>query len=136
MPDWTREIRAAIARLEMDPAREASLVEELSQHLTDRYNELRGNGVDDAEACRLLLKAGAQRRHTGCGVEAAALAIAGGRRSRARQARANACRSWKRPAPGTAVVAFQSGICSGGDSFARAGHRRQHGHLRADRRRI
>ena len=54
MPDWTREIRAATTRLEMDPAREASLVEELSQHLTDRYNELRGNGTDDAEACQLL----------------------------------------------------------------------------------
>jgi putative ABC transport system permease protein len=54
MPDWTREIRATTARLELDPAREASLVEELSEHLTDRYNELRGNGVDDAEACQLL----------------------------------------------------------------------------------
>jgi predicted permease len=54
MPDWTSEIRAAIAKLEMDAAREASLVEELSQHLTDRYNEFLGNGVDDAEACRLL----------------------------------------------------------------------------------
>lgn len=54
MPDWRREIRAAIARLEMDPAREASLVEELSQHLTDRYNERRGDGVNDVEACRLL----------------------------------------------------------------------------------
>ena len=78
MPDWTREIRAAIARLEMDPAREASLVEELSQHLTDRYDELRGNGVDDAEASAAA-PGRAQRRHTGCGVEAAALAIAGGR---------------------------------------------------------
>jgi putative ABC transport system permease protein len=54
MPDWTSEIRAAIAKLEMDSAREASLVEELSQHFTDRYNEFLGNGVDDAEACRLL----------------------------------------------------------------------------------
>ena len=54
MPDWSKEIRAAIARLNMDPAREASLVEELSQHLTDRYNELRGNGVENAEACALL----------------------------------------------------------------------------------
>ena len=54
MPDWSSEIRAATARLEMDPSREASLVEELSQHLTDRYNELRGDGMDDAEACRLL----------------------------------------------------------------------------------
>ena len=54
MPDWPSEIRAAIAKLELDPAREASLVEELSQHLADRYNELRGEGVEDAEACRLL----------------------------------------------------------------------------------
>jgi putative ABC transport system permease protein len=54
MPDWSKEVRAAIARLNMDPAREAELVEELSQHLTDRYNELRCNGVDDTAACRLL----------------------------------------------------------------------------------
>jgi putative ABC transport system permease protein len=55
MPDWTSEIRVAIAKLEMDSAtQEASLVEELSQHLTDRYDEFLGNGVDDAEACRLL----------------------------------------------------------------------------------
>jgi len=33
MPDWPQEIRAAIARLDLDPAREALLVEELSQHL-------------------------------------------------------------------------------------------------------
>lgn len=54
MPDWSQEIRVAIAGLNMDPLREASLVEELSQHLTDRYHELRSDGVDDAEACRLL----------------------------------------------------------------------------------
>jgi putative ABC transport system permease protein len=54
MPDWSKEIRAAIARLNMDPAREAELVEELAQHLTDRYDELRSNGDDDTEACRLL----------------------------------------------------------------------------------
>ncbi|HEY2468178.1 MAG TPA: ABC transporter permease [Terracidiphilus sp.] len=54
MPDWTSEIRTATANLEMSPAQEASLVEELSQHLTDRYDELRGGGMDDAEACRLL----------------------------------------------------------------------------------
>ena len=44
MPDWPQEIRAAIARLDLDPAREALLVEELSQHLADRYNELRSEG--------------------------------------------------------------------------------------------
>ena len=37
MPDWSREIRAAIASLNLDPAREAEVVEELSQHLRDRY---------------------------------------------------------------------------------------------------
>jgi putative ABC transport system permease protein len=54
MPDWTSEIRVAIAGLEMDAAREASVVEELSQHLSDRYDELRSKGMDDAEACALL----------------------------------------------------------------------------------
>jgi len=54
MPDWSSELRRAIARLKMEPAREASLVEELSQHLGDRYDELRGNGVSDADACRSL----------------------------------------------------------------------------------
>jgi len=38
----------------MGPAQEASLVEELSQHLDDRYDELRADGVEDAEACRSL----------------------------------------------------------------------------------
>jgi predicted permease len=54
MLDWMSEIRTAIAKLEMDSAREASLVEELSQHLADRYNELRNDGMVDAEACALL----------------------------------------------------------------------------------
>ena len=54
MPDWAQEIRAAIARLDLDPGREALLVEELAQHLADRYSELWGEGVEDAEACRLL----------------------------------------------------------------------------------
>jgi putative ABC transport system permease protein len=54
MPDWAEEIRARIAKLEMDSLQETSLVEELSEHLSDRYHELRGNGLDDPEACRLL----------------------------------------------------------------------------------
>ena len=54
MPDWSKETRAVIARLNIEPAREAALVEELSQHLTDRYHELTADGVEEAEACRLL----------------------------------------------------------------------------------
>lgn len=45
MPDWPKEIRAAIASLNLDPAREAEVVEELSQHLRDRYEDMLINGV-------------------------------------------------------------------------------------------
>jgi putative ABC transport system permease protein len=54
MPDWSQEIRATLARLRLDPGRESLLIEELSQHLADRYNELRGEGMEDEDACRLL----------------------------------------------------------------------------------
>jgi putative ABC transport system permease protein len=54
MPDWSKEVRAAIAKLKLGLAQEVALVEELSQHLDDRYNELRGKGTGDVEACRLL----------------------------------------------------------------------------------
>ena len=35
MPDWSKEIRAAVAALNLEPLREAEVVEELSQHLAD-----------------------------------------------------------------------------------------------------
>jgi putative ABC transport system permease protein len=51
----------------MDPSRESDIVEELSQHLEQRYDELRGEGTGDAEAERLaieeLLEPGAFERH-------------------------------------------------------------------------
>ena len=40
MPDWSHEIRERLAGLKVDPAREASIVEEIAQHLDDRYAEL------------------------------------------------------------------------------------------------
>ena len=45
MPDWAKEIRAAIAPLNLEPMREAELVEELSQHLRDRYDEMLAGGT-------------------------------------------------------------------------------------------
>ena len=45
MPDWSREIESRIAGLRLDPAREAEIVEELSQHLNDRFEELVGRGA-------------------------------------------------------------------------------------------
>jgi putative ABC transport system permease protein len=54
MPDWSKEIHAALGRLNLSPAHETSVADELARHLEDRYEELRREGVDDAEACRLL----------------------------------------------------------------------------------
>ncbi|HTZ90473.1 MAG TPA: ABC transporter permease [Alloacidobacterium sp.] len=50
MPDWPKEVRAAIAGLNLEPTREADVVEELSQHLRDRYEEIlaSGTGADHA----------------------------------------------------------------------------------------
>src|SRR5262245_37112670 len=50
MDAWREEIRRRLARADTTPAREAEVVEELSQHLQDRYDELRAGGADDATA--------------------------------------------------------------------------------------
>lgn len=54
MPDWSREAHVALERLNLNPAQQASVADELAQHLEDRYNELRRDGLDDTEASRLL----------------------------------------------------------------------------------
>lgn len=54
MPDWSKEIHAVLAGLNLSPAQEASITEELAQHLEDRYAELRREGSDDVEVSRLL----------------------------------------------------------------------------------
>src|SRR5262245_54720762 len=56
MRDWSRDLRARLAALHLSPARESEIVEELSQHLDDRYDELRGGGASDDEARRLALQ--------------------------------------------------------------------------------
>ena len=50
MPEWKNEIKDRLANLNLEPAREAEIVEELSQHLNDRYAELRASGATDEEA--------------------------------------------------------------------------------------
>ena len=54
--DWKKDLRARLARLQLTPAREAEIVEEFSQHLDERYDELRRGGVSEDEACRLALE--------------------------------------------------------------------------------
>lgn len=44
-----------IAELELEPAREAEIVEELGQHLEDRYAELRASGATEEDAHRTVL---------------------------------------------------------------------------------
>ena len=56
MPDWAKEIRAAIATLNLEPMHEAGLVEELSQHLRDRYDEMLAAGTDPKAAYESLLQ--------------------------------------------------------------------------------
>jgi len=54
MPDWTSEIESRLASLRLTVGREAEIVEELSQHLEQRYAELRDQGVAEAEALALV----------------------------------------------------------------------------------
>ena len=55
MPDWAVELRSRLAALRLSPAREAEIIEELSQHLDDRVRELRGSGLDAGSARRVAL---------------------------------------------------------------------------------
>jgi len=56
MPDWKQELTKRLEHLEIDPGREASIIEELSQHLDDRYEELLLAGSSDSEASRTVLE--------------------------------------------------------------------------------
>jgi predicted permease len=55
MPDWAPHVRARLASLRLSPTREAEIVDELSQHLEDRYRELIAGGASQEEAARLAL---------------------------------------------------------------------------------
>ena len=50
MPDFKAEIRARLAELGLPPAREAEIVEELSQHLAEQYEEAIARGASEEEA--------------------------------------------------------------------------------------
>src|SRR5262245_52494450 len=54
MPEWKADLRAELARLRFRGARETEIVEELSQHLDDRFREMVSGGTAPDEATRLL----------------------------------------------------------------------------------
>ena len=55
MPDWAREVRTRLSSVRLSPEREAGIVDELAQHLDDRWRELIAGGASAAEAARLTL---------------------------------------------------------------------------------
>jgi putative ABC transport system permease protein len=55
MPEWKKEIRQRLVGLRLAPTREAEIVEELAQHLEDRYDELLADGATAEEASRAAL---------------------------------------------------------------------------------
>ena len=55
MPDWAPHLRLQLASLRLSPLREREIVEELSQHLDDRYRELLAGGTTPDQALRLAL---------------------------------------------------------------------------------
>ena len=52
---WAGEVRARLSSLRLSPAREIEIVDELSQHLEDRYQELIAGGAPPEEATRVAL---------------------------------------------------------------------------------
>jgi putative ABC transport system permease protein len=56
MPDFTAEIRAHVAGLNLSPEREVEIVEELSQHLQEQYEEAISRGDSEEEAKSAVLE--------------------------------------------------------------------------------
>jgi putative ABC transport system permease protein len=54
--DWRHDLHQRLAPLRLTPEREAEIVEELSQHLDDRCEELRAAGASDADARRQAIE--------------------------------------------------------------------------------
>jgi putative ABC transport system permease protein len=55
MPDWAADVRRRLSSLQLSPEREAEIVDELVQHLDDRFRELVAGGASPDEATRSAL---------------------------------------------------------------------------------
>jgi putative ABC transport system permease protein len=55
MRNWTEHVRPRLSSLRLSPTREHEIVEELAQHLDDRWRELVAGGTPEDEAVRLAL---------------------------------------------------------------------------------
>src|SRR5262245_20332633 len=84
--EWVPRVRERLAGLAIPAVRGEEIVEELAQHLADRYNEARATGASEAEADRLALEELAEGdltrellRSVGRTVEPIPLGASGGR---------------------------------------------------------
>jgi hypothetical protein len=56
MPDWRARIRQRLAGSGLSPTVEIDVVEELAQHVEDRFRALSAEGVDERAAVELSLR--------------------------------------------------------------------------------
>ncbi len=56
MPDFRAQLRGRLARWNLSPTRETEIVEELSQHLEQQYEDALGRGASEEEAARAALR--------------------------------------------------------------------------------
>jgi len=56
MLEFKKEIRARLATLQLSPAREAEIVDEVAQHLEDEYDQALSRGVSEEEAQHTVLE--------------------------------------------------------------------------------
>jgi hypothetical protein len=56
MPDWRRRIRELLAGGDLNPTAELDVIEELAQHVEDRYQALAAQGVPEPDALALSLR--------------------------------------------------------------------------------
>ncbi len=131
MPDWKEEITKQLAGLNLSPAREAEIVEEVAQHLEDRYRELLAGGATEAEARRIALEEISEEELLAKGLERVEHQVAqepvvlgaGERNAHPRQIFGRTC------AMALRMLAQEPRLHRRGGHYARAGDRRQHGHL-------
>jgi hypothetical protein len=57
MPDWAQHVRPRLSSLRLSPTRENEIVDELTQHLDDRWRELMAGGASPEEATQRTLAA-------------------------------------------------------------------------------
>jgi predicted permease len=56
MHDWRKEIQPFLEGLKLDPTRELEIIEELNQHLNDKYDELLKGGYSPEEAHKSVVE--------------------------------------------------------------------------------